>query len=61
LSALLYAGLGDKTKAIDYLKREYFDHDNIDPSEMRVDVMLTGCEAIRASRHSRRDRINGHD
>ena len=29
LSALIYAGLGDKAKAIDYLKREYLHHDNI--------------------------------
>ena len=42
LSALVYAGLGDKTKAIDYLKREYLNHDNIDLSEMRVDAMLDG-------------------
>ena len=32
LSALIYAGLGDKTKAIDYLKREYLNHDNINPT-----------------------------
>jgi len=42
LSALVYAGLGDKTKAIDYLKREYLNHDNIDLSEIRVDAMLDG-------------------
>src|SRR5262249_25628832 len=42
LSALIYAGLGDKAKAIDFLKREYLDHNNIDPSEMRVDAMLDG-------------------
>jgi hypothetical protein len=40
LSALIYAGLGDKTKAIDYLKREYLNHDNIDPTG--VDAMLDG-------------------
>jgi hypothetical protein len=40
LSALLYAGLGDKTKAIDYLKREYLNHHNIDPTGMSVDAML---------------------
>lgn len=40
LSALIYAGLGDKTKAIDYLKREYLNHDNIAPTEIRVDAML---------------------
>src|SRR5258708_3724331 len=42
LSALIYAGLGDKTKTIDYLKREYLNHDNIDPTEVRVDAMLDG-------------------
>ncbi len=42
LSALIYAGLGDKTKAIDYLKREYLNHDNIDPTDIRVDAMLDG-------------------
>jgi len=42
LSALIYAGLGDKTKAIDYLKREYLNHDNIDPAGIRVDAMLDG-------------------
>ena len=42
LSALVYAGLGDKTKAIDSLEREYLNHDNIDPSEKRVDAMLGG-------------------
>jgi hypothetical protein len=40
LSALIYAGLGDKTKAIDYLKREFLNHDNIDPTGMSVDAML---------------------
>jgi len=40
LSALIYAGLGDKTKAIDYLKREYLNHGNIDPTGMSVDAML---------------------
>ena len=42
LSALIYAGTGDKTKAIDYLQHEYFDleqHNNIDPA-MSVDAML---------------------
>jgi len=42
LSALIYAGLGDKTKAIDYLQREYLNHDNIDPTDIRVDAMLDG-------------------
>ncbi len=42
LSALIYAGLGDKTKAIDYLKREYLNNDNIDPTDIRVDAMLDG-------------------
>ena len=40
LSALIYAGLGDKTKAIDYLKREDLNHDNINPTGMSVDAML---------------------
>ena len=40
LSALIYAGLGDKTQAIDYLKREYLNHDNINPPGIRVDAML---------------------
>ena len=45
LSALIYAGLGDKTKAIDYLKSEYLNHeylkhDNIDPAGMSVGAML---------------------
>ena len=40
LSALIYAGLGDKTNAIDYLKREYLRHSNIDPTGMSVDAML---------------------
>ena len=42
LSALIYAGLGDKTKAIDYLKRECLNHDNINPTGIRVDAMLDG-------------------
>jgi hypothetical protein len=42
LSALIYAGLGDKTKAIDYLKREYLNHGNIDPTGIRVDAILDG-------------------
>jgi len=40
LSALIYAGLGDKTKAIDYLKHEYLKHDNIDAKDMSIDAML---------------------
>jgi len=40
LSALLYAGLGDKTKAIDHLKREYLNYDNINPAGIQVDAML---------------------
>jgi len=53
LSALVYAGLGDKTKAIDYLKREYLNPDNIDLTEIRVDALLEGlrtdvrCKALR--------------
>jgi hypothetical protein len=40
LCALIYAGLGDKTKAIDYLKREYLGDDKIDIPGIRVDPML---------------------
>ena len=40
LSALIYAGLGDKTKAIDYLKHEYLNHDNSGPTGIRVDAIL---------------------
>ena len=45
LSALIYAGLGDKAKAIDYLKRECLNHGNIDPSEIRVDAILDGLRS----------------
>ena len=50
LSALIYAGLGDKTKAIDYLKSEYLNHeylkhDNIDPAGMSVGAMLEGLRS----------------
>jgi TolB-like protein/Flp pilus assembly protein TadD len=38
--SLVYIGLGDKTKAIDSLEREYLDHDNIDTAWIRVDPML---------------------
>lgn len=40
LSALIYAGLGDKAKAIDFLKREYLNHDNVDASETGVEAIL---------------------
>ena len=40
LSALIYAGLGDKTKAIDYLKHEYLNHDNSGPTGIRVEAIL---------------------
>ncbi len=40
LFALIYAGLGDKAKAIDYLKRECLDQDNIDAPSIRVDSMF---------------------
>jgi hypothetical protein len=40
LFALIYAGLGDKAKAIDYLKREYLNHDNIDTQSIRVGPIL---------------------
>jgi hypothetical protein len=45
LSALIYSGMGDKTNAIDYLKREYLNHDNIDPTDIRVDAMLDGLRS----------------
>jgi hypothetical protein len=45
LSALIYAGLGDKTKAIDYIKREYLNSDNIGPTGMSVDAMLDGLRS----------------
>src|SRR4029078_2309361 len=53
LSALIYARLGDKTKAIDYLKHEYLNHDylkndNIDSTGMSVDAML---EELRGDPH----------
>ena len=40
LSGLICAGLRDKAKAIDYLEREYLNHDNIDPSKIPVDAIL---------------------
>src|SRR5205814_5100916 len=41
LCGLIYAGLGDKTKAIDYLKRGYLNHDdNIDITGVQIDPML---------------------
>ena len=47
LSALIYAGLGDKTKAIDYLQREYFNHAHIGATDIRVDAMLDGLRSDR--------------
>jgi hypothetical protein len=40
LSGLICAGMHDKAKAIDYLEREYLNHDNIDPSKIPVDAIL---------------------
>ena len=40
LCALVYAGLGDKAKAIDYLKRAYLNHNNTDTTGIGVDPML---------------------
>jgi hypothetical protein len=45
LSGLIYARLGDKTKAIDYLKHEYLNHEylrhkNIDSIGVSVDAVL---------------------
>jgi hypothetical protein len=45
LSALLYAGLGDKTKAIDYLKREYLNHGNVGHTDITLDAMLDGMRS----------------
>jgi hypothetical protein len=42
LSALLYAGVGDKMKAIDYLKHEYLNRDNINPTDVSIDAMFEG-------------------
>jgi hypothetical protein len=40
LFALIQAGLGDKTKAIDHLEREYLNQDNIGTTCIQVDPML---------------------
>ena len=40
LCALIYAGLGDKATAIDFLKREYLNHDDIDASSIRGNLMF---------------------
>ena len=40
LCALIYAGLGDKTEAIDYLKRQYLNHEDVDTSLIPLDPML---------------------
>ena len=40
LCALIYAGLGDKAEAIDYLKRQHLNHENIDTTSIRIDPML---------------------
>jgi hypothetical protein len=40
LCALVYAGLGDKAKAIDYLKRAYLNRNNTDTTGIGVDPML---------------------
>ena len=40
LCALTYAGLGDKATAIDFLKREYLNHDDIDTTGILVDPMF---------------------
>ena len=45
LSALFYSGLGDKTKAIDYLKREYLDQGSIPHTEIPFDVILDGMRS----------------
>ena len=45
LSCLIYAGLGDKTKAIDYLKQQYLNQDNTDRTRVSVDAMLNELQS----------------
>ena len=40
LCALTFAGLGDKAKAIEFLKHEYLNHDDIDTTGIVVDPMF---------------------
>ena len=40
LCALTHAGLADKATAIDFLKREYLNHDDIDTTGILVDPMF---------------------
>jgi hypothetical protein len=40
LFALIYAGFGDKAKAIDYLKGAYLNQDKIDTTSVQVDPIL---------------------
>jgi len=40
LCALTYPGLGDKATAIDFLKREYLNHDDIDAPSIRGNLMF---------------------
>jgi hypothetical protein len=47
LSALIFARISDKGKAIEYLKREYLNQDSIDHSEAQVDAMLDGLRSGR--------------
>jgi hypothetical protein len=61
LSAWIYAGLGDKTKAIDYLKHEYLNHgtSNTTTSILKACqsmLCLISCNAIRSSRLLRESR-----
>jgi TolB-like protein/Flp pilus assembly protein TadD len=39
--ALVYIGLGDKAKALDYLEEDYAEHDGYGVGPIRVDPMLT--------------------
>jgi TolB-like protein/Flp pilus assembly protein TadD len=57
--AMIYVGLGDKTKAIDYLEREYLNHDNIDTAWIRVDPMLDPLRGRRAFRSALRKDCSG--
>ena len=52
LCALTYAGLGDKATAIDFLKREYLNHDDIDTQGFESIPCSIRCAAICGSKRS---------